>query len=273
MITDINQEWAQDVLKDKRMDTEEVKTEIDWVRNNKGFKREVVFKLLPANSKENKIFSYICGMHWNLGPDHSGHFICTEQTAHLKKLGIECPICAAKRKLLKMGFTEEELSIQGKFGPMPIFDPTITTNVKAVILQSDTVSNWDRAHVSILQQKGSYLTKYFIEKANDPDAPNFLELQKSNVFKFTRTSDNGKWERDLSFRTYTFPEDVLEKIKQENEELVMPDIWRQPSDADILAAKDIADKMVEEFVSARQSLADAAKTVSSATDYEDDIPF
>ena len=32
---------------------------IDWVQNGKAFKREVKFKLLPANSKENNIFAII----------------------------------------------------------------------------------------------------------------------------------------------------------------------------------------------------------------------
>ena len=268
MITDINEEWVNEILKDKNMSKDEESNSIDWVQNNRGFKKELVFKAVPANSKENKIFSYVVATHWNLGPEKNKRFLCPEQTLHLKKLGIKCPICEAKRKLLSMGFKEEDLCTQGKFGPISVFDPNITSNAKVVVLQSDTVQNWDRAHISILQQKGSFLTTWFVQRSQDPDSPDFLAWENSNPFKFTRATENGKWERGFSFRNYNFSDEVLAKLKEENENLTLPDLWKAPSDADILAAQDMADKMVQEYLDARDAIADA-----TSTNIDDDVPF
>ena len=53
----------------------------------------------------------------------------------MKQLGIKCPVCEAKRKLLAQGFTEEDLSVQGKFGLIPVFNPKLTSNVKVVVFE------------------------------------------------------------------------------------------------------------------------------------------
>jgi hypothetical protein len=280
MVKEINSEWAQQVLKEDTMVKNEDSGKIDWVRNGTGFKKAFKFKVLPANSKENRIFSHISAMHWNLGPNKDKYFTCTEQTAHLKSKRIVCPICEAKRRLLREGFKEEELCTQGRFGPMPIFDPTITSNVKVVMLESDVIKDLDAAHISILQQKGSFLTKWLVEKYLDNDCPDFLQYEGSNVFKFTRPTENGKWEREMSFATFNPSEEVLQKLKEENEKLTMFDIWKAPSDAEILEAKDIADKMVEELLNTKRSIVEActSNTTSESTSddtstIDDDIPF
>lgn len=271
MSKQINYEWMNELLTEKSMRNEERDNnlpDIDWATNGRAFKKDLMFKLIPANSKENNIFAYIVGTHWNLGPENK-RFICPEKTLHLKKLGIECPVCAAKRKLLAKGFTEEDLSIQGKFGPVPVFDPTMTSNVKVVVTASDLKSDWDKAHISVLQQKGEFLTKWLARKYKESDTPDLLLWESSNLIKFSRPTENGKWERELSFATFNPTPEVVEKLKAENEALVLPDLWKAPTDQDIFEVRAIVADMVTQYENAKKAITESA---SSMID-NDDLPF
>lgn len=268
----INMEWMQSLLKDDNQAKKEQNSnlsQIDWVQNGKAFKRDVKFKLLPANSKENNIFSIIAAQHWNLGPNKDQHMICPEQTSHLKNLGVKCPICEAKRRLLAMGFKEEELATEGKYGPIPVFDPVLTSNIKAVIMSTDLKSDWDQAHVSIFQQKGTYLTRWLVEKYMDSETPDLLQWESSNAIRFSRATDNGKWEREVSFSQFTPDPMTVAKLKEENESLTLPEIWKMPSDEEMLKMKQIADEMVESYVKAREAMNNPA----SASTITDSMPF
>ena len=55
----INLEWTTAMLNDNSSKIEAASElpRIDWVSNNRGFKRGVQFKVVAANSKENDIFS------------------------------------------------------------------------------------------------------------------------------------------------------------------------------------------------------------------------
>lgn len=274
MTKEINLEWAQSLLnKDKKgSDFVSDLPQIDWVQNNKNFKRNLKFKVVPANSKENKIFSHIVATHWNLGPNKDKRFVCPEQTLHLKNLGIKCPVCEAKRRLLAKGFTEEQLSTQGKFGLIPVFDPTITSNVKVVVVDSDIKKDWDQAHISVLQQKGDFLSRWLVEKYSREDIPDFLQWNNSNLITFSRDTDNGKWEREFSFATFNPSEEVLAKLKEENEALVMPDLWKAPTDQEILEIKAIVEEMEKSYLDARNAYNDAT-SYTSKIDERDQIPF
>lgn len=266
---EINTEWMNMLLNDRNQKQayQNDLPKLDWVSNNKGFKHNIKFKVLPANSKENKIFSWIVGTHWNLGPENK-RFVCPEQTPHLHKLGITCPICEAKRKLLAEGFTQEELSKQGKFGLIPVFDPVITSSVKVVMVESDMNQNWDKAHVSILQQKGTFLTRWLVEKYADSETPDFLQWEDSNLIKFTRETDNGTWQREISFAKYQEPANIIAKLQEENEAIVMPDLWKAPTDKEILEIRAVASNMIDEYRSAKNVLAGNASALT-----DDDIPF
>ena len=126
----INTEWMMSILNENiatRKDMSEELSKVDWVQNGKSFKCDLKFKVIPANSQENNIFSHIVGTHWLSHNGQTKRFVCPEQTAHLKNKGVRCPICEAKRRLLAQGFTEEDLSVQGKYGLIPVFNPTITS--------------------------------------------------------------------------------------------------------------------------------------------------
>ena len=263
----VNMEWMQDLLNEegKKEFINDLPT-IDWVQNGKSFKKELKFKIIPANSKENNIFAAIVSTHWNLGPNKDKRFICTETTSHLKKLNIVCPVCETKRQLLAKGFTEDDLSTAGKFGPVPVFDPTITSNVKVVVIDTDMKKDWDQAHISILQQKGSFLTRWLIEKYMDSETPDFLSWEMSNTLKFSRQTDNGKWDREISFSTYNPTPEVLAKLKEENETLCLMDIWRQPNDQEILETKQLVEDMKNVYVEAKNTMTSSAKI-------NDDVPF
>ena len=183
----INSEWMNELNKfDKQSapQKQETSSSIEWLNVNKAYKKNISFKVMPANSKENNVWAYVVGTHWDLGSDKM-RFVCPEQTLHLRNHEVICPICEAKRKLKAMGFTDEQLSKEGKFGPMPIFDPKITSNIKVVALESD-LQQFDKKHVSILQQNGSFMARWLAEKYGSPDIPDFLTLEKSNTIRFSR---------------------------------------------------------------------------------------
>jgi hypothetical protein len=270
MEKEINIEWMQELLNNRNNNKNEYSGDlpvIDWVSNPRAFKKDLKFKLLPANSAENKVFGFIVGTHWL---NHNGvttRFVCPEETQHLKKAGVKCPVCEMKRKLLKQGFTENDLTVQGKFGPIPVFAPKITSNVKVVVIDSDVKHDWDKAHVSVLQQNGSFLTTWLVEKYIDKDTPNLLEWNRSNIIRFSRATENGRFEREITFSCFEPTEDVIEALKEENEALNMPDLWKLPSDQDILKVTEIAEEMAKEFIEAKKLVEEA----SSVND--DDIPF
>lgn len=266
----LNSEWMLELSKfDKQSapQKQENTSNIDWLTVNKAYKKSFLFKVMPANTKENNIFAYVVGTHWNLGPNNM-RFLCPEQTLHLRHNEVICPICEAKRKLKSMGFTDEDLSTEGKFGPIPVFDPKITSNIKVVALESD-LQTFDKRHVSILQQNGSYTARWLAEKYNSPDIPDFLSLERSNTIKFSRDRDNGKWEREINFTTCNFEEDVVRTLREENEALTMLDLWKMPTDEEILKAKEIADTLVKSYLNAREATKKAAEDLYNG----DEIPF
>lgn len=273
MVKEINENWANEVLRgnhEMQTNTETTKA-VEFIRNNNGFKKELVFKAVAANSKENKIFCYTVGTHWLTDSNgNSVRFVCPEQTQHLKHQGITCPICEAKRKLLAEGFKEEDLCTQGKYGPIPVFDPKITSNMKVVILKSDT-NEWDKAHISVLQQNSDFLTKWMVRKYKNEDNPDFLAWDRSNIFTFKRQTDNGKWERELGFLTYDPTPEVINKLKEENEALIMPDLWKMPVDEDFLKVVEIVNAMSDEYRKAKNTFINGVKSARDSMD--DDIPF
>lgn len=274
MVKEINENWANEILKGNRTMQENNETSskaVEFVRNNNGFKKELIFKAVAANSKENKIFCHIVGTHWLTDENgNSVRFVCPEQTQHLKHEGITCPICEAKRKLLAEGFKEEDLCNQGKYGPIPVFDPKITSNLKIVVMKSDT-NDWDKAHISILQQNGDFLTKWMVRQYKNDDNPNFLAWERSNLFSFTRETDNGKWDRDLGFKTFEPTPEVIDMLKKENEELTMFDLWKMPVDEDFLKISNLVNNMCEEYRKARNTVLNGTSKAKDAID--DDIPF
>lgn len=275
MVKEINEDWAKEILRGNnsmQSNNESEQKAVEFIRNNNGFKKELVFKAVPFNSKENKIFCHIVGTHWmtdSLG--NSVRFVCPETTQHLKHQGVTCPICEAKRKLIAEGFKEEELCVQGKFGPVPVFDPKITSNLKVVVISSDTAAEWDKCHISVLQQNSELLTKWMVREYKSEDNPNFLAWDRSNVFYFTRPSENAKWERKLGFKTFEPTPEVIDKLKAENEELTMFDLWKMPSDEDFLKMAGILETMCDDYRKAKNTVVNGGSIAKDAT--EDDIPF
>ncbi len=56
-------------------------------------------------------------------------------------------------------------------------------------------------------------------------------------------------------------------MKEENEALTLAEIWKAPSDEEMLKMKQIVDEMVEGFVRARQTVSGAASSIA------DTMPF
>lgn len=277
MVKTINTEWMMSVLNEniaKRNNMNEELAKIDWVQNNKAFKCDLKFKVIPANSKENNIFSYVVGTHWLNYNGQNKRFVCPETTAHLKGHNVKCPICEAKRRLLAQGFTEEDLSVQGKFGLISVFDPKLTSNVKVVVFESDLKQDWDKQHISVLQQNGTFLTRWLVQQYADTETPDFLQWEKSNLIKFTRPTESGKWDRNVSFSSAEFSPDIIEKLKEENEALCLPDLWKMPTDEEILEITSFVSKMEQDYITARAAVKEATTSTTNSSDTETDvIPF
>ena len=168
-----------------------------------------------------------------------------------------------------MGFKEDDLKTEGKYGPIPVFDPVLTSNVKAVILGTDLKGDWDQAHISILQQKGTYLTRWLVEKYMDPETPDLLQWEDCNTIRFSRSTDNGKWEREVTFGKFSPDAATVAKLKEENEGMTLSEIWKAPSDEEMLKMKEVADGMIEDYKNAR----DAINNPSTASTITDSMPF
>ena len=265
----MNKEWLTNLLKTdkKAMNNQPNLPVIDWVSNGKSFKRQVKFKLIGANSRENNIFAWVVGTHWGLGVDGTKRFICPEQTQHLKNKNVKCPICEAKRRLLAEGFTEEDLCRPGRYGSVPVFDPVLTSNVKVVVTASDLIDNWDKTHLSVLQQKKNYLAIWLAREYYKEEVPVLDRWDNSNIIEFSRDTDIGKWERNVTFATLPLSTETIAKLKEENEKIYMPDLWPMPTDEQLLDMRTIADQLVENYLEARN-------TKASVVDTDDDsIPF
>ena len=274
MVKEINEDWANEILKGNRemQTSNESAKAVEFIRNNNGFKKELVFKAVAANTKENKIFCHTIGTHWLTDENgNSVRFVCPEQSQHLKHEGITCPICEVKRKLLAEGFKEEDLCNQGKYGPVPVFDPKITSNMKVIVISSDT-NEWDKVHISVLQQNSDFLTKWMVRQYKNDDNPDFLAWDRSNLFSFTRQSDNGKWERALGFKTFEPTTEVIDRLKKENEELTMFDLWKMPVDEDFLKISELVNKIADDYRKARNAVVNGANVAVNSM-LEDDLPF
>lgn len=268
-----NEEWMKDILsrsKEAVDDSSGTTNPTEWVQYKKGFRKNIIFKVMPANTKENNVFCHLVATHWLTGADgKTKRFVCPEETVHLKGQHVKCPVCEAKRKLKAMGFTDDELSVQGKFGLIPVFDPKFTSNTKVVVLQSDEKQDWDKAHISVLQQNGTYMTVWMAQKYASNEIPNFTQIESSNPIKFSRPTDSGKWEREFSFNMFNPTTDVVEKLKEENEKLTLPDLWKMPTDQEFIEISQLMDEMQNNYVAARNTMSGNNTSVVE----DDDIPF
>ena len=149
-----------------------------------------------------------------------------------------------------------------------MFDPIITSNMKVVVISSDLKSDWDKSHVSVLQQKGPFLSKWLASTYSRQDIPDFLALESSNLLRFSRMQENSKWEREVTFNVQNFTPNVVEKLRKENEELTLNDLWKMPSDQDILEVKQIVTNMVRDYEEAKSKMTETSQQI-----VDDNIPF
>lgn len=262
--------WMDELIGKNGGSSDAVK--VNWVLPNKAYSKDLVFKLCPSNSKEKGVFTWVIGTHWNLGEDKKFRFTCPEKSSTMKD--IVCPFCAAKRKLMSMGFTAEELTVPGKYGSVGVFDPLLTSNVKGIVIRSDLANpNADTTkHIGVIQIKGDFSSKWIIEKVIDEDSPDFMSWEESIPFKFSRKEADSKWEREYSFKKVVLEPHEIERLKAENEELTCSDIWKAPDDEALLQARMIADQMVTAFIDARNAKEKAVKQAIEDRD-NDEIPF
>ena len=155
---------------------------------------------------------------------------------------------------------------------MPVFDPKFTSNAKVVVLSSDEKRDWDKAHISILQQNGTYMTVWLAQKYASKETPNFTAITASNPIQFSRSTDSGKWDREFSFSMFKPSEEIALKLRDENEALTLPDLWKMPTDQEFIEMSQIMDEMKNNYIAARDTI--SGNDNSSVIEEDDlDIPF
>lgn len=264
----MEKEINQDMVKKfaTKQKTENTNTEqqnnIDWV-NTRDYKRMIKFRIFPANSKENKQIggAFSSGAHWL---EHNGEKIryqCPEKT--FPESGVVCPVCQMRRELQKAGYTDEDMSKPGKFGPENIFLPRLSSTVKCVVIDTDLKHDWDKGHISLLQQNGTMLITWLVDKYINPEIPNFTDWTKGSIIKFSRDQDTGKWDREVlpdsvAFNLWNAPQDVLEKVQQENEDITTAELFHLPTDEQTIQVKAMLENIKADIV--------AKKTASTTTE-------
>lgn len=217
---------------------------VDWV-GSKQFKRLIKFRVFPANSKEDKRIGggFVSGVHWIA--DDSGkqfRYQCPEET--FPESGVVCPVCQMRRELEAAGYTQEELSTNGIFGPVSIFKPRKMSAIKCLVTETDLVHNWDQAHISILQQNGDYMLEWLVRELANREKPNFADWERGAVIKFSRDTDNGKWNREVlpdsvDFNLWHPTPEILQKVKNENEQITVSELYRLPTDTQTMEIKEV----------------------------------
>lgn len=282
---EINPEMAAQFAKKPEEQPRQEKQEIEWVNGKNQYRRMIKFRLFPANSKENKKIGggFVSGTHWLESNGQSIRYQCPEKT--FPESGVVCPVCQMKRELMRQGFTEADLSKDGRFGPENIFNPRIANAVKCVVIETDLKKDWDKSHISILQQNGEAMLRWLVQKYVNPEIPNFTDWTKGAVIKFSRDTDTGKWDREVlpdsvPFNLWNAPAEVVEKVKQQNEEITIAELFRMPTDEQTAEVKIMLESIKAEIVAKKATETAPAQTTTSYAQPEqqnglaaDEIPF
>lgn len=270
----MEKEINQDMVKQfgtKTKETEKQETpqnNVEWV-NTKDYKRMIKFRIFPANSKENGWIggAFSSGAHWLEYDGERIRYQCPEQTA--PNSGIVCPVCQMRRDLKKAGFTDEEMSRDGRFGPENIFAPRLSSTIKCVVVDTDQKHDWDKSHISLLQQNGKGLLNWLTDEYTNPEKPNFTDWTKGSIIKFSRDQDNGKWNREvlpdsIAFNLWNAPEEVVEKVKKENEEITTSELFRLPTDEQTIKVKEMLHK-IESDIRGKHQMNEFTQAPDTAT--------
>jgi len=267
---------------------------VEWI-NTKDYKRMIKFRIFPANSKENGWIggAFSSGAHWLEYNGERYRYQCPEHT--FPNSGVVCPVCQMRRDLKKAGYTDEELSKDGRFGPENIFAPRLSSTIKCVVIDTDQKHDWDKSHISLLQQNGKGLLNWLTDEYTNPEKPNFTDWTRGSIIKFSRDQDNGKWNREvlpdsIAFNLWNAEPEVVEKVKKENEELTTSELFRLPTDEQTIKVKELLEGIKAEIVAKHQEKkaeaaeqpasepAPAATTFAESTNnggfgVDDQIPF
>lgn len=254
----INQDMVKQFgTKTKETETYETNQNIEWV-NTKDYKRMIKFRIFPANSKENGWIggAFSSGAHWL---EHNGERVryqCPEHT--FPNSGVVCPVCQMRRDLKKAGYTDAELSKDGRFGPENIFQPRLSSTIKCVVIETDLKKNWDKSHISLLQQNGKGMLNWLTDEYTNPENPNFTDWEKGGIIKFSRNTDNGKWDRvvlpdSIAFNLWNAPAEVVNKVKEENEAITTSELFHLANDEQTIKVREILESIKAEIVAKRAS--------------------
>jgi len=272
--TELNIEWATESgLVNSGKGTSESR-QVEFLKKKEHYNTSLKFKVLPANSQENGHLGVVTARHWNIGPNNEiMSCLCVEKMFPDKH--VECPVCKLKRELKAMGFTDDDLTKPGQYGPIDVFAPQLQTNLKVVMIDSDgTTNNWDQSHVSVLSMNGEALLRWLITSYLSQDVPNFLDIENGNLIKMSRESEKGKWDKlimDSAIKWEHTPE-MLEKIKAENEALTLADVWKFPSDEEFLKLQNVCAQWKEQFLAGKQTMTEATTQTVDAI-VNDAMPF
>ena len=288
MEKEINQEMVNKFATKTKPETTqniEQQSNIDWINQKEHYKRMIKFRIFPANAKENKKIAgaFSSGAHWLEFNGEKIRYQCPEKT--FPESGVECPVCKMYREMKKAGYTDEEMSKPGRFGPENIFLPRLTSTIKCVVIDTDLKHDWDKSHISVFQQNGTALITWLVDKYINPENPNFTDWTKGSVIKFSRDTDGGKWDRNIlpdsvPSNLWNAPQDALEKVQKENEELTTSELFRMPTDEQTLQVRTMLENIKADIDSKKESGSAATTQTPTPTStnnggfgVDDKIPF
>ena len=263
MEKEINQDMVNKYATKPQTDNSQEQQNIEWV-NAHDYKRMIKFRVFPANSKENKKIAgaFQSGAHWLEYNGDKIRYQCPERT--FPESGVECPVCKLRRELKALGYTDEDMSKEGRFGPENILLPRLSSTVKCVVIDTDLKHDWDKAHVSLLQQNGTGLITWLVDEYINPEKPNFTDWIKGSIIKFSRDTDNGKWNREVlpdsvAFNLWNASEETVTKVQGQNEEITTADLFHMPTDEQNLKVKEFLDGIKEEIIAKKKATDESSK--------------
>ena len=174
-----------DLAPKKQPVRESGKTDLNFLNINSKID-SLVIKILPGAESENKKFLAATFTHWNLGADKRLSLVCPEKT--FPNSGVTCPVCQKMRELLGRGALTEETK--------KLLEATGSTKVRCIVLKQNG-ENMPRDKVTVLTQNSLTFYRWLVEKAKDPDAPDFVSYNQPFVISIKRAQGGKGFDRDI----------------------------------------------------------------------------
>jgi hypothetical protein len=255
---ELDMSWAKSVMNGSPAQANENSDKkYDWV--NMTGAGTYKFRILPPNSKSPGKFGMVVGKHYGLGSEGKDSCTCVEAT-YPEIEGLVCPVCEAIRRMKRDGIEEAKK-----------YEAGIYSYIKTIMLETPDAKELKRDKISIFRSKGNYNLNWIINKYMDPDSSDFLSPDNGAAIKFYREQKNGKWDRNVldtsavgGGKLNEDPE-IQKRLLEENEEITLSDIFRRPTDEEMLKIKELAENLEKNLRAAADTQSEVANDMLNAS--------